>query len=124
MNKLINLIIIFLCLRFVIPTIFSSVDVLSKHREYYNLFAGLFIVCVQITYNLWKKYKKNRQLTYKNVFLNSLFSGLIVTTGYYILDDIQTRVQINSQLDAETIKSSFVIIILMLYILINSLLMP
>ena len=124
MNKLINLIIIFLCLRFVIPTIFSSVDVLSKHSAYYNLFSGLFIICVQITYNLWKKFKKNRKLTYQNIFLNSLFSGLLVTTGYYILDDIQSRVQINSQLDSETIKSSFIIIILMLYILINSLLMP
>ena len=124
MNKLVNLIIIFLCLRFIIPLIFASIDSLSRHPEFFNLFAGVIILIIQISYNLWLKYSNRKDITLKETFLNGLFHGLVVTTGYYILDDIKTRVQITTEMDDNTIRASFIIFIFSFFILTNCLLSP
>lgn len=124
MNKLINLIVIFLSLRFFIPMIFVNVRTLSEHPEYFNLFAGVFVIVVQFIYNLWMRYSKRKNMTLKNNLLNSLFKGLIVSAGYYILEDIKTRVKITSELDENTIKASFVTLILIIFILSKCLISP
>ena len=124
MNKLINLIVIFLSLRFFIPLVFSNVHALSEHPEYFNLFAGAFVLVVQFIYNLWMKYSKRKDMSLKNNLLNSVFKGLIVTAGYYILEDIKTRVHITSELDENTIKASFVTFILIVFILSKCLISP
>jgi hypothetical protein len=124
MNKLINLIVIFLSLRFFIPMTFTSFHILSDHPTYFNLFAGVFVLVVQFIYNLWMKYSKRKDMTLKNNLLNSLFKGLIVTAGYYVLEDIKTRVQINSELDENTIKASFITFILIIFILGKCLISP
>jgi len=124
MNKLVNLIIIFLCLRFIIPLIFANIDSLSRHPEFFNLFAGVIILIVQLSYNLWLKYSNRKDMNLKETFLNAFFHGLIVTTGYYILDDIKTRVNINTEMNDNTIRASFIILIFTFFILTNCLLRP
>jgi len=124
MNKLINLIVIFLSLRFFIPMIFSNVNILAENPKYFNLFAGAIVIVVQFIYNLWMKYSKRKDMTLKNNLLNSLFKGLIVSAGYYILEDIKTRVQITSELNENTIKASFVTFILVVFILSKCLISP
>ena len=124
MNKLINLIVIFLSLRFLVPLIFSNVQFLSIHPEYLNLFAGSVVLVVQFSYNLWMNYSKRKQMTLKNNLLNSFFKGLIVVTGYYVLEDIKTKYKINSELDENTIKASFISIIILMFILMKCLISP
>jgi heme/copper-type cytochrome/quinol oxidase subunit 4 len=124
MNKLINLIVIFLSLRFFIPMIFLNVHILAEHPKFFNLFAGVFVIVVKFIYNLWMKYSKRKDMNLKNNLLNSLFKGLIVSAGYYILEDIKTRVQITSELDENTIKASFVTFILIIFILGKCLISP
>jgi hypothetical protein len=97
---------------------------LSAHPEYLNVFAGAVVLVIQFSYNLWMKYTNRKKITLKDNFLQSLFDGLIVTTGYYVLDDIKSRVNINSEFNENTIKASFIIIIFIMFMLTKVLINP
>jgi hypothetical protein len=124
MNKLINLILIFLVLRYLAPYTFSSFELLHQNPGYYNLFAGFFISIIQFSYNLYMKYTNKKEMTLKNNALNSLFKGLIVVASYYIFADIKDRYKINSELNEETIKAGFVTTLLLVFILTKCLISP
>jgi hypothetical protein len=124
MNKLINLIVIFLALRYLVPYSFSSIELLQQNPGYYNLFAGLLVSVIQFSYNLYMKYTNKKDMTLKNNALNSLFKGLIVVATYYIFADIKDRYKIQSELNEETIKAGFVTTLLLVFILTKCLISP
>jgi len=124
MNKFINLIVIFLALRYVVPFSFSSIELLKQNPGYYNLYAGLLVSVIQFSYNLYMKYTNKKDMTLKNNALNSLFKGLIVVATYYIFADIKDRYKIQSELNEETIKAGFVTTLLLIFILTKCLISP
>lgn len=124
MNKLINLIVIFLALRYLVPYSFSSIEFLQQNPGYYNLYAGLLVSVIQFSYNLYMKYSNKKDMTLKNNALNSLFKGLIVVATYYIFADIKDRYKIQSELNEETIKAGFVTTLLLVFILAKCLISP
>jgi len=124
MNKFINLIVIFLALRYVVPFSFSSIELLKQNPVYYNLYAGLLVSVIQFSYNLYMKYTNKKDMTLKNNALNSLFKGLIVVATYYIFADIKDRYKIQSELNEETIKAGFVTTLLLIFLLTKCLISP
>lgn len=141
MFKLINLIIIFVSLQFIIPN-FKSINVLTtilSNAHVNNVFTSLVIGIIQLVYSyipmlyniLTDNKKKNT--TFKEKVLNSLFIVFIVLCGSYLIDynpdisksginilyELQTKIQAN-----DMSKSSFITLLITLFIIIKFLLTP
>jgi len=124
MNKLVNLIIIFLSLRFFIPAFLVNISVLAKYPQYFNLFTGLFVMVIQFIYNLLMKFTKRKDMKLKDNLFNSFMKGLIVVTCYQVFEDIKSGNNIVTAFDEKTIKSGFVIFVLLIFILSKCLISP
>lgn len=142
MFKLINLIIIFVSLQFIIPN-FKSINVLTtilSNVHVYNVFTALVIGIIQLLYSyipmlynkLTNSNKKNT--SFKNRSFNSLFIASVVLCGLYLINDIpdistginmpglselQTKIQNNN-----LFKSSFITLLITFFIIIKFLLTP
>jgi hypothetical protein len=125
MNKLVNLLVIFLFIQYVIPFI---INIIKKNENlkifestlYTNLFFALSILIVQFIYNQIMSHKTN--ITLKNNFLNSLFCGLVVVCGFYIYEDIKELYTLD--ISSNILRTSFVIMLLTFFMLTKCLLMP
>ena len=141
MFKLINLIIIFVSLQFIIPN-FKSINVLTNilsNVHVNNVFTALIIGIIQLLYSyipmLYNKLTNNnkKNTTFKEKVLNSLFIALVVlygsyliidnpdigTTGINSLSELQTKIQTN-----DMFKSSVITLLITFFIIIKFLLTP
>jgi hypothetical protein len=124
MNKLVNLLLIFLTLQYLIPLV--KIDILRENKLYMNLFAAGIIGLVQFTFNIGMVVSKRKNATLKDSFVDALFKMIIVLGGFYIFQDLQS----NDNVLATALKSNnifesvFLTIIITFFILIKCLITP
>ena len=126
MNKLLNLLIIFIALKFFLPLLISNIHAIPQNLLFINLATSLGIFLIQFIYNYLMKSTNIKQMTLKENIYNSLFKGLIVFAGSYIYEDIKSIYNINipGVSGDNTIKSIFIIFIMTIFILTKCLITP
>lgn len=126
MNKLLNLLIIFIALKFFLPTLISNIHAIPQNVLFINLATAAGIFLIQFIYNYLMKASSMKQMTLKENIYNSLFKGLLVFAGSYIYEDIKSVYNINIPGVAgdNTIKSIFIIFIMTIFILTKCLITP
>lgn len=124
MNKLINLLIIFLTLAYLIPNVFKYVPGVATNIHYFNLLAGFSVMVIQFLYNFSMNQTKRKISTVKNNLIDAALKGVVVVASYYLYEEARKNWDVNIKIDEEVLKASSVIVILLLFILINSLVMP
>ena len=125
MNKLFNLIILFLTLAYLTPFVFANIPGVAGNIHYYNIIAGFSVLVVQFLYNLYMKfYNKKPELTIGNNLLDSVLKGVIVIASYYAYEELRSRYDIRISLNEDIVKATSVIGVLLIFILLNSLVMP
>jgi len=80
---------------------------------------------VQFLYNLYMKFSKRRpDLTISNNLLDSVLKGVIVIASYYAYEELRSRYDVRISLNEDIVKATSVIGVLLIFILLNSLVMP
>ena len=125
MNKLINLIIIFISLQYLIPyvnTLFDLENIL-KNPHINNIYIALIIGLIQFIYNYGMKISNRKDINIKDNLLDSSFKTLVVLSGIYLFDEIKdTNIELLYKLNAsDFFKYSFVTLLITFFILINCL---
>ena len=128
MNKLVNLIIFFLTLQYLIPYLIPLIkfESLQNNKLYMNLFTAAVIGLIQLIFNIGMVVSKRIDLSMKDVVIDSLFKSIIVLGGFQILQDIQSN---NDSLSIalrsnNLLESMFMTIIITFFILIKCLITP
>ena len=125
MNKLINLIIIFISLQYLIPyvnTLFDLENIL-KNPHINNIYIALIIGLIQFIYNYGMKISNRKDINIKDNLLDSSFKTIVVLSGIYLFDEIKdTNIELLYKLNAsDFFKYSFVTLLITFFILINCL---
>ena len=126
MNKLLNLVIIFIGLKYMLPLIIKNTSLLQNNVLFTNLAMASGIFVIQLIYNYLMKIYKMKDITLKENIYNALFKGVVVLAGSYIYEDIKAGYNINIPgLEGDnTIKSVFIVFIMTLFILTKCLISP
>jgi hypothetical protein len=124
MNKLVNLIIIFVSLQYLIPTL--ELDKLLKNPYLINISISLIIGLIQFIYNYIMKFSDRKEINFKQNIIDSGLKSVIVLSGIYLFNEIQN---VNSELLSklqytEFLKSSFITLLITFFILIKCLITP
>ena len=124
MNKLVNLIIIFASLQYLIPTL--ELDKLLKNPYLINISISLIIGLIQFIYNYIMKFSDRKEINFKQNIIDSGLKSVIVLSGIYLFNEIQN---VNSELLSklqytEFLKSSFITLLITFFILIKCLITP
>jgi len=124
MNKLVNLIIIFVSLQYLIPTL--ELDKLLKNPYLINISISLIIGLIQFIYNYIMKFNNIKEINFKENMVDSGLKSVIVLSGIYLFNEIQN---VNSELLSklqytEFLKSSFITLLITFFILIKCLITP
>ena len=125
MNKLVNLILILLTLKFVVPFSLSYLPYITQTEMLTNGYIGLLIALVQFIYNyIMKVSNKNKMNVYSNLY-DSIFKGLIVFTSLVIYLDFKNEYNIQfNNIQEETFKVLFVTFFVTCFVLFKCLLTP
>ena len=124
MNKLVNLIIIFASLQYLIPTL--ELDKLLKNPYLINISISLIIGLIQFIYNYIMKFSDRKEINFKQNMIDSGLKSVIVLSGIYLFNEIQN---VNSELLSklqytEFLKYSFITLLITFFILIKCLITP
>lgn len=122
--KLINLLILFVFLQFLIPLLKINDTVENIHLQY--LIIASIIGIVQLIYNYIMMLFNKKQTSHKDKIINAVFKAVIVLCGMYLFEDI-TKIEMLSylQYDKNNIyRSSFITLLLTFFILIKCLITP
>lgn len=122
MNKLVNLVIIFLTLQYLVP-LASNYEILQQNQLYSNLFAAVVVGLIQFVYNYGMEFSKRKQMTFKENAIDSMFKMMIVLGGFYIFQDIETPIA-NALKSSNFFKSMFITLLITFFILIKCLITP
>jgi len=124
MNKLVNLIIIFVSLQYIIPLL--DLNNLLKEPYLINISISLIIGLIQFIYNYIMKFSNRKEINFKENMVDSGLKSVIVLSGIYLFNEIQnvnndllTNLQYN-----EFFKSSFITLLITFFILIKCLITP
>jgi hypothetical protein len=124
MNKLVNLIIIFVSLQYIIPLL--DLNNLLKEPYLINISISLIIGLIQFIYNYIMKFSNIKEINFKENMVDSGLKSVIVLSGIYLFNEIQnvnndllTNLQYN-----EFFKSSFITLLITFFILIKCLITP
>ena len=125
MNKLVNLILILLTLKFVVPFTLSYVPYFTQTEMLTNGYIGLLIALVQFIYNYVMKVSNKKNMTVYSNLYDSFFKGLIVFTSLIIYSDFKTdyNIQFNN-IQEETFKVLFITFFVTSFVLFKCLLTP
>ena len=124
MNKLVNLIIIFASLQYLIPTL--ELDKLLKNPYLINISISLIIGLIQFIYNYIMKISDRKEINFKQNMIDSGLKSVIVLSGIYLFNEIQN---VNSELLSklqynEFLRSSFITLLITFFILLKCLITP
>ena len=119
--KLINLVILFVFLQFLIPLLKIDDMVENIHLQY--LIIASIIGIVQLIYNYIMMLFNKKQTSHKDKIINAVFKAVIVLCGMYLFEDIKKIEMLSSlQYDKNEIyRSSFITLLLTFFILIKCL---
>jgi hypothetical protein len=126
MIKLVNLLIIFIALNYLLPFLISNVESIPRNLFYTSLITSIGIFLIEIAYNYCLNSYKIKTMTVKQNLYNALFKALLVFVGYYIYEDIKADYNITIPgISADnTIRNVFVIIIMTFFIVTKCLITP
>jgi len=126
MNKLLNLVIIFIALKYLLPLIITNIRPVQTNLLFTNLTMACGVFLIQLIYNYIMKINKIKDMTLKENIYNALFKGVVVLAGSYIYEDIKLGYNINIPgIEGDsTIKSVFIVFIMTLFILTKCLITP
>ena len=121
MNKLLNLLIIFVSLQYLIPI--HKLDVLLNNSYLINISISLIIGLIQFIYNYIMKFINRKEINFKENIIDSGLKSIIVLSGIYLFNIIQNQNnELLSQLEYnEFLKSSFITLLITFFILIKCL---
>ena len=122
MNKLVNLIIIFLTLQYLVPQI--KIQSIQDNHMYLNIFTGLCVGLVQFIYNYGMKFSNRKNTTFNQNAIDSLFKMLLVVGGLYIYEDVGANPDLTTLKYNEFFRSAFVTLLVTFFILLNCLIIP
>jgi hypothetical protein len=124
MNKLVNLLIIFVSLQYLIPIL--KLDVLLTNSYLINISISLIIGLIQFIYNYIMKFLNRKEINFKENIIDSGLKSIIVLSGIYLFNIIQNQNNdLLSQLEYnEFLKSSFITLLITFFILIKCLITP
>jgi hypothetical protein len=124
MNKLVNLLIIFVCLQYLIPIL--KLDILLTNSYLINISISLIIGLIQFIYNYIMKFSNRKEINFKENLIDSSLKSAIVLSGIYIFNQIQ--IQNNDLLSKleynKFFKSLFITLLITFFILIKCLITP
>jgi hypothetical protein len=86
MNKLVNLIIIFVSLQYLIPTL--ELDKLLKNPYLINISISLIIGLIQFIYNYIMKFSDRKEINFKQNMIDSGLKSVIVLSGIYLFNEM------------------------------------
>ena len=118
MNKLVNLVIIFLSLQYLIPLI--KIDIVQDNVHYANIFAALVIAGIQLIYNVGMQVSKRSNTTITHSIKDSLIKFAIVLGVMYIFEDIKS-IDIPMVKAPDAVKSIFITLMITFSILLKCL---
>lgn len=126
MNKLFNLLIIFLALKYFFPFVISNIHHIPKDFFYINLATSAGVFLLELIYNYYMKVNKIKPITWKENIYNSLFKALIVFAGYYVYEDIKLNYNINipGVTEDASIRSLFIICVMAFFSMTKCLITP
>jgi hypothetical protein len=124
MNKLVNLLIIFVSLQYLIPIL--KLDVLLNNSYLINISISLIIGLIQFIYNYIMKFLNRKEINFKENIIDSGLKSIIVLSGIYLFNIIQNQNnELLSQLEYnEFLKSSFITLLITFFVLIKCLITP
>jgi hypothetical protein len=124
MNKLVNLLIIFVSLQYLIPIL--KLDVLLNNSYLINISISLIIGLIQFIYNYIMKFLNRKEINFKENIIDSGLKSIIVLSGIYLFNIIQNQNNdLLSQLEYnEFLKSSFITLLITFFVLIKCLITP
>lgn len=122
--KLINLVILFVFLQFLIPLLKIGNRVENTHLQY--LIIASIIGIVQLIYNYIIMLFNNKKTNHADKIINAVFKAIVVLCGMYLFEDIKKIEMLSSlQYDKNEIyRSSFITLLLTFFILIKCLITP
>ncbi len=124
MNKLVNLIILFVSLQYLIPLLKLENVVENSHLN--NLSVALIIGLIQFIYNYGMKFSNRKETNLKENALDSGFKAFVVLGGIYLFEDIKdANIELFPQLQSsQFFRSSFITLLITFFILIKCLITP
>jgi hypothetical protein len=125
MNKLVNLIVIFLSLQYLIPFIGSKVSLGSTELLITLSTAGI-ITLIQVIYNLSMDFSGRKEIPLKQNIFDSVFKGLIVLIGLYVIKNLESSEiqEIMIFRNSKYFKAGFITAITTVFILLRCLITP
>ena len=128
MNKLVNLIIIFLTLYYLTPYLASltKIENLQNNKLYMNLFTAGVIGLVQLIFNIGMVVSNRKDSTMKDVLIDALFKSIVVLGSFQILQDVESSDNsLSIALRTNNLfESIFITFIITFFILIKCLITP
>lgn len=120
--QLINLIVIFLTLAYLLPRAAMYFPAVIGNPHYYNLLAGLCVYIVQFLYNLYVHYTRQRtDLTLKRNAMESLISGVMAVAAYYVYEEIHKYNDIHLPITTSEQKAALVTLVFLALLLLKRL---
>jgi len=120
--QLINLIVIFLTLAYLLPRAAMYFPAVNGNVHYYNILAGVCVYVVMFLYNFVVNYTRQRpDLTLRNNITDALIKGVMVVAAYYVYDELHKHYQITLPMSADEQRSFLVILVLLALLLLKRL---
>lgn len=124
MNKLVNLILIFVSLQYLVPLLNLESRIENVHLM--NISVALLIGLIQFIYNYGMKFSNRKETTLKDNTIDSGFKAFVVLGGIYLFEDIRNaNIELFPQIQSsQFFRSSFITILITFFILIKCLITP
>lgn len=125
MNKLVNLIVIFLALQYLIPFIGSKVS-LGSTDLFISLSSAGIIAIIQLIYNFTMDFSGRKDIPLKQNIFDAGFKALIVLTGLLVVKNLETSEiqEIMIFKNSKYFKAGFITAITTVFILLRCLITP
>jgi hypothetical protein len=123
--QLINLIVIFLTLAYLLPRAAMYYPTVNGNVHYYNILAGVCVYIIQFLYNFIINYTNQKPtLTLTRNMMDSLLKGIMVIAAYYVYEELHKHYQISLPITADEQRSFLVILVLLTLLLLKRLIEP
>jgi len=123
--QLINLIVIFLTLAYLLPRAAMYYPAVNGNVHYYNILAGVCVYIIQFLYNFIMNYtNKKPTLTLTRNMMDSLLKAIMVIAAYYVYEELHKHYQISLPITADEQRSFLVILVLLALLLLKRLIEP
>jgi len=120
--QLINLIVIFLTLAYLLPRAKMYFPAVIGNAHYYNLLAGVCVYIVQFLYNLYVQYTRQRSdLTLTRNAMESLIGGVIAVVAFYAYEEIHRHYDLRFPITTDEQKAGLVTLVFLALLLLKRL---